>query len=378
MSDAPIYVSGLGCFTTGLQLLKKRYAPKRTLLVTGRGSYARSGAQAVVEAVFDSSEIIRFFDFHVNPKVVDAQRGVELARNADVDLIVAVGGGSSMDMGKLIKALYNDPAHADALVRGEVRMQDPSIPLIAIPTTAGSGSEATHFAVAYIGNDKFSLASPSLLPDAVMLDGKLLETNSSYQRAATGLDVMAQAIESFWAAGSTEKSRGYSREALAKVAKYLPLIVKGGDDETRQNMIEAANLAGKAINISKTTAAHAFSYAFTSFHGVPHGHAVWLTLPHIFQIHAMVAPEFVSDKRGAVHLSNIMAEICEILNFKGPSYSCELRAFMSSLGISTDMIALGIKSADQRVFLSKQVNMQRMYNNPVALTDVHISSIFKL
>ena len=73
-----------------------------------------------------------------------------------------------------------------------------------------------------------------------------------------------------------------------------------------------------------------------------------------------------------------MAEICELLNLKGPSYSCELRAFLSSLDISTDMIELGAKTTDQRAFVSKQVNMQRMSNNPVALTDAQISSVFEL
>lgn len=378
MADSPIYISGLGACATGLAELKERYAPKKTLLVTGRGSYAASGAQVAVEAVFDPSETIRFFDFEVNPKMIDAQRGVEIAREAGVDLILAIGGGSPMDMGKIIKAFYTDPFQAEALVRGEVQAQDPGIPLIAVPTTAGSGSEATHFAVAYIGKDKFSLASQLLLPDAVVLDGKLLATNSSYQRAVNGLDAMAQAIESYWAAGSTEESRSYSREGIQKTAKHLPLIVQGGGDDTLQNMIEAANLAGKAINISKTTAAHAYAYAFTGFHDVPHGHAVWMTLPDIFQIHATVDPEHVSDKRGAEHLSAIMKDTCEILGLQGPNYGDEMKSFLHSLDLSSNMIEMGAKTPEERKFVSQQVNMQRMGNNPVGLTEDHVASIFKL
>lgn len=186
--------------------------------------------------------IVYFNDFGVNPKIEDAERGAALALKAGIDLIIGVGGGSVMDMAKLIKAIYRTPEKSKELAKGEISMIDPGISMILIPTTAGSGSEATHFTVVYIGLTKYSLASKYLLPDGIILDGSLIASLSPYQEACTGLDALAQAIESAWAIGSTERSREYSFRAAALCAKYL--LVPGEREDVLQGMMHAANLAG--------------------------------------------------------------------------------------------------------------------------------------
>ena len=375
----PNYTSGIGSLQE-LPALLKKYNAKKTLLVTGKGSYAACGAAAVIDPVFAPGSVIRFSDFAVNPKIEDAERGTQIARDAGVDLILAVGGGSPMDMAKLIKAFYADPSKAHALTKGEVQMTDPGLPLIAVPTTAGSGSEATHFAVAYIGKDKYSLASPYLLPEEIILDGRLLASSTPYQRACNGLDALAQAIESVWAAGSTEESRAYSWEAIEKLMRPLPAVVADhADDAAFQDMIVSANLAGRAINISKTTAAHAWAYGLTGHHDVPHGHAVWLTLPEIVGIHAEAPDDQITDPRGPAHVHAIMDRLLPMLNANTPGEATQvLRDFMVGIGAEPDMEKLGADTPEQRRFLSRQVNMQRMSNNPVGLNDAAISRIFRL
>ena len=370
--------SGFGSLSQ-LSRLRASFNAKTVMIVTGKASYEQSGAKGIVESALQGDNITFFSDFSVNPKLEDAEKGVALALEAGVALIIGIGGGSVMDMAKLIKAFYRAPEKSKELAKGEVAMTDPDIPMILIPTTAGSGSEATHFAVVYIGFDKYSLASKYLLPDGIILDGSLISA-SPYQMACYGLDALAQAIESAWAAGSTEQSREYSFRALSLSAKYLKEILEpGSGEDALQGMMEAANLAGQAINISKTSAAHAWSYAITSHYGVPHGHAVWLSLPRIFEIHATTSLGDVTDPRGSEHLTKIMRRLMDILGITSALESAkQLNAYLEKINVESDMSAIGADTVEKRAFLSKQVNMQRMSNNPVRRARAHVNKIFNL
>jgi alcohol dehydrogenase len=372
-------LSGIGSLSQ-LSDIRAEFNAKTVMLVTGKASYAASGAKGPVEAALQGDSVVQFSDFDVNPKIEDAERGVELAIKSGVDLIVGVGGGSVMDMAKLIKAFYTAPEKCKELAKGELAMTDPGIPMVLVPTTAGSGSEATHFAVVYIGLNKYSLASELLLPDGVILDGSLIASALPYQMACNGLDALAQAIESAWAAGSTRQSREYSFCAVSLCVKYLKeVLAPDAKEDVLQGMMEAAHLAGKAINISKTTAAHAWSYAITSHHSVPHGHAVWLTLPSIFEIHATASVEMVTDPRSIEHLTAIMTRLIDIWGIVSPEDSAShLKSFLHAINVESDMAKIGAKTAKQREFLSKQVNMQRMSNNPIGMTQGHINRIFDL
>lgn len=371
--------SGLGAASKLGEIIKNTGA-KRVFLVTGKGSYKACGAQDVVEDALAHLEVERFWDFDVNPKLSDAQRGIQNMLAFRPDVIVAVGGGSVMDMAKLLKAFSADPDNSEAIAKGEIAVTNPDIPLIALPTTAGSGSESTHFAVVYIGTDKYSLASQHLLPEHVILDGLFLKSGSPYQVAVNGLDALAQGIESAWAAGSTEESRVFAFRAITDLPDLLKSVTsKSPTDDDFQNVMEAANFAGQAINISKTTAAHAWSYSFTSHHGVPHGHAVWLTLPKIFQIHATADASDISDPRGAKYLGQIMRDIQAAFGIENAAASTtELQKFLMDIGIESNMITMGAHAPKDREFLSKQVNAERMGNNPVRLNQTHISQIFEI
>jgi alcohol dehydrogenase class IV len=372
-------LTGIGALSQ-LSEIRSEFNAKTIMLVTGKASYSTSGAKSIVDPALQDGNIIHFSDFDVNPKIEDAERGVALAIAAGVDLIVGVGGGSVMDMAKLIKAFYSAPDKSAEIARGELVMTDPGIPMILVPTTAGSGSEATHFAVVYIGLEKYSLASKLLLADAVILDGSLIASSSSYQLACNGLDALAQAIESAWAAGSTEQSRAYAFDSVSLCAKYLNVVVKpGASEDALQGMMDAANLAGKAINISKTTAAHAWSYAITSHHDVPHGHAVWLTLPRIFEMHATATADQVTDPRGFDHLTKIMKLLMASLRIKSAEESAQaLVTYLQTINVESELAEIGADTIEKRLFLSRQVNMQRMSNNPVRLNEAHIKKIFDL
>ena len=353
------------------------FRPRRILLVTGRRSYEACGAKAIIDTRLSDYHLTHFYDFDINPKLEDAVRGAKLAIASEIDLILAIGGGSPMDIAKLIKAFMPDVANAENIATAKAPVAASSIPLITVPTTAGSGSEATHFAVVYIGKDKYSLASPHLSPDAFILDGQLLKTASPYQRAVNGLDAMAQALEGAWAVNSTHESRALSYEALELLVEHLPAMISSNTPDDLQNVLRAAHLAGQVINTTKTTAAHAFSYAFSSYHDVPHGHAVWMTLPAIFDKHVGANPDAIQDPRGPEHVSSVLRKLSEILGIPlGASCETHLKNFMRSIGVEPDMIKMGADTATQRQFLSQQVNAERLGNNPVKLSPTDIADIF--
>lgn len=352
-----------------LNELSEYFRDKNVMVVTGKNSFEKCGAKNVLDIELKSQNVVYFSEFSVNPKLEDAQSGAKIARAAKANVIIAVGGGSVIDMAKLIKAFFLLEGKEEAVAKGIIPVNDPKIPLIAIPTTAGSGSEATHFAVVYVGDNKYSLAAQCLLPTAVILDGSLVSTLSDYQKACNALDVLSQGIESFWARSCTFQSINYSNQAIVQCIETLS---EGDSILSNQKMMLASHFAGRAINISKTTSAHAWSYAFTSRHGIPHGHAVWLTLPAIFQIH------FNRSKKEKSDLENIMSRLVNLLSLNYEKcLSSQIKLMLSKLNIEHCFEKLGI-CEEERYIISNLVNSERMKNNPVTFSQVEINQIFCL
>lgn len=358
----------------------KRNKSSKLMFITGKKSFYLSGAEIYFKSYLENNSNIHFYDFDVNPKLEDAIRGAKLASSNCIDMIICVGGGSVLDMGKLIKAFINDIPNAKNIANGNVPINNPDIPIIAIPTTAGSGSESTHFAVVYINDKKFSVADSCLLPNYVFLDGNLTKGSSKYQKACNVLDAISQAIESSWANNSTNQSRNFSYKALEMcINSFEEFVNEPFNKEIAQSMLEAANFSGQAINISKTTAPHAWSYAISSTYNIPHGHSVWFTLPAIFEIH----DSFVKNKQkktdDLIKLQETMYELKKILGI-GTNENIQdfFKAFLKKIGLTADIIKDIKSNISQREMLAKSANLERLSNNPVSFTDSNIKEIFKL
>ncbi len=342
----------------------------RVFLVTGKASYAQSGAARVVTQGLGDRACVRFSAFCVNPSLEDAMAGIALFREFKPDLVVAVGGGSVLDMAKLIKTLapHRDEDFESIIKTSKVTAE--VCPMVAVPTTSGTGSESTHFAVAYVKKTKFSLAHGSLLPEFAVLDPDLTRSTSPAQRAASGMDALCQAVESHWNRSATKESRTHAEKAMALILPTLETAVNTPDDASLDAMILGANMAGRAINITKTTAPHALSYTLTTHHGLPHGHAVALVLGRFFSINAELL------ERAGEGNEN-METLYRLLGCKDPG-ECEALWYdlMERVGLETDMEKLGILVPDCLDRIVDNVNLERLKNHPVALGREDLLRVF--
>jgi len=290
-------IRGQGSINNLTEILRQN-RPGHIFLVTGHDSFAASGAETLLRKIISPFPTTRFSDFEVNPKLEDITKGFELFKKSGSDYIIGSGGGSVIDTAKTISVLACNHGNAQDFVKGKKALSDDKIPTIIIPTTAGTGSESTHFSVVYIGKTKYSLAGEAMLPHVAVLDHGFTHSLSPRITASTGMDALCQGIESFWSVNSTDESRRFSEKAITFALSSLEKAVNDPDDASRETMILASNYSGRAINIAKTTAAHAVSYPFTSYFNIPHGHAVALTLPHFIEFNHEVDEYSVQDKRG--------------------------------------------------------------------------------
>ena len=299
-----------------------------------------------------------FNEFTPNPLYEDVVKGVKLFREEECDAVLAIGGGSSIDVAKCIK-LYSSMEDTKVYLDQEYKEND--VTLIAIPTTSGTGSESTRYAVIYYEGKKQSVTHDSIVPKYAILDYRNLVTLPLYQKKCTMLDAMCQSIESWWSVNATEESREYSRQALNTLMFNMKDYLANKDDGNAQ-MLEASNYAGKAINITQTTAAHAMSYKLTSLYGIPHGRAVFMCLPFIWKL---------MEERSI--LPDVFSDIAYTLG-----YTCVADAigYLESLNeqmFENDKVTMNEGDID---ILVKSVNPTRLKNNPLELTEDMIRSLY--
>jgi len=346
---------------SNLSEILKLHSGKKIFLVTGKSSYEKSGAQRIMESLLKGIPYFRFSDFEENPKLEDVNKGITLFNKENCQLTIAIGGGSAIDIAKLINSLSTVQNNLEETIKAN-RLDQRPYPFIAIPTTAGTGSEATHFAVMYIKGEKYSFAHKYVLPEYVIVDSQFTYSTPSYLTACTGADAFCQAVESMWATGGNTESKDYAEKAIKLVWNNLVEAVVSNNHTAKDAVIEGAYWAGKAINISKTTASHALSYKMTSLFDVPHGHAVAITLAHIMQVNYEYAKEDIQRILSLINADNLSDGVVKIENF------------WSQIGLCMKLSQLGIKE-DQISKLS-DCNLERLKNNPALLTKNSIEKIF--
>ena len=354
----------------------KEVGCKKLFLVMD-SSYPFLNIKDAIEAL-PVNDKVTFCNFTPNPTYEQVCEGIELLENSHCDTILAVGGGSAIDVAKCIKlavlAEEGSSAIIPPLVSKRLPIDGAKIPFIAVPTTAGTGSESTHNAVMYYKGAKQTVTNDGILPDYAVLEPSVLKTLSLYQKKCTMMDALCQGIESWWSVNSTDESKEYSKAAVELIMDNWRKYIFENDGEAASKIMLAANYGGRAINIAQTTAAHAMSYKITSLYNLPHGHAVAICLPAIWD-YMLEHIKACVDIRGGKYLVDV---------FKSIALSIGAHSVDEAIGIFRDMMRdMGLGSpvfdndeATEIETLCKSVNPIRLNNNPIRLDNDSIYYLY--
>jgi alcohol dehydrogenase class IV len=349
---------------------------ERVFLVTGKESYRESGAKESMTGLLAGKRVTHFDGFSVNPQLTDVLDGITRLRDSGAEVVLGVGGGSALDVAKSIALLSRQRGDPGLYTTGEIPIERAAAPVIAVPTTAGTGSEATKFATVYVGADKHSLEHDSILPRVAVADPAFTLSLPPYHTATTGMDALSQAVESYWSVRSTPESKTYAAEAIELGMFSLRKAVHDPDDESRLNMMVAANRAGKAINISRTTACHALSYYLTSHFHVPHGHAVGLTLSKVLEYNSAVNENDINDATTVPFVQETMRRLSGLLGGQGVSDAARnIDALMEDIGLAGLVSQLGVDSGHIENMVRDAMGSNRMANNPRGFTQESLTSL---
>ena len=269
----------------------------RVLLVTDPGMMATGLVQRATDGLRAASIAVTLFDqVQADPPESIVLQAAEQARGATG--VIGFGGGSSLDVAKLA-ALLAASAQPLAQAYGIGNAQGPRLPLVLVPTTAGTGSEVTPISIVTTGaSEKMGVVSPLLLPDLALLDPELTLGLPAHVTAATGIDAMVHAIEAYASVNANNNpiSRALALEALGLMGCMLLRAVQKPDDlEARAGMLLGSMLAGQAFANSPVAAVHALAYPIGGHYKVPHGLSNALVLPHVLRFNAQVAPEAYAE-----------------------------------------------------------------------------------
>jgi len=323
---------------------------RRALLVTDRGIVAAGHAGRAVGFIAAAGLQVEVFDqVHENPTTRDVARCVEAARKADADLLIGLGGGSSMDTAKGSNFLLSNGGEMKDYW-GVGKAAKPMLPLIAIPTTAGTGSECQCAALIAdeVTHQKMACLDVKALPRIAILDPLLTLSQPAGVTACTGVDALAHALETAVTRKRTALSAAFSREAFCHCIAALPRVLAAPDDlKARASMQLGAAFSGMAIENSMLGAAHAAANPLTAHHGIVHGHAVGMMLPGIVRFNAGLPEarahyEELASAAGFASVEILIERLGEILDL------AKMRKPLSAFGVERAGIpALAAEAAKQ-------------------------------
>ena len=367
---------------------------KRVFLVAGK-SFLRLPIGQDLEEIFSDLDLrtYHFSAFQANPLLEDVEKGIEAFSAFQGDVILAVGGGSALDTAKCIK-LFSGLSKEKSYL--EQKFTENGIPLLTHPTTAGTGSESTPYAVIYKAGEKCSVEHESIYPGYRIEDARSLRTLPLFQKKATLLDALSHAMEAIWSKYSNEDSRSYGKEAISLILKHYkaylmqdseaePRVVAEAEPEAiaeasslagkaiaeasnpaEKAIAEASNLAGKAIAVTRTTAGHALSYKLGSLYQLPHGLATAVVNRSLYP--------FMCKEKNRMTASEKLLSLAKC--FQGKTEEEGVRryqAFLEELEILPNLHA----GEGDLESLVNSVNVERLSNHPISLTKEDIRLLYQ-
>jgi len=346
---------------------------KKILLISGKNTYYKTGAKEKFRSILESKETFLYIKNSNIPDYYELKKIINYKNLVKPDFIIAIGGGCVMDYAKICSVANSQKNLKEKIINSDL-FYGKKTKVLAIPTTAGSGAEVTSNAAIYINNIKYSVEGEDIKPDFYSIIPEFLISSNYKIDASSGFDAISQAIESLFSKKSTHASILFAKRSLNILLKnYITFLGKKNLNNSYK-MALGANLAGKAINISKTTAPHALSYPFTALYNVPHGHAVSLTLNKFLKFNYLNLNQsncnFDLKKRFQLLFKLTNTQNVNELDY----YLLEIK---KKAGLEQDFFKLGVNINKDYYKIIKGFNEQRLKNNPIKISIKDIQYILK-
>lgn len=345
---------------------------EKTLLLASEGRISELGLGKWLLNTKSSSDIIHIKQIPSNPTVSDVYNILKMLQGTHPGRIIAIGGGSCIDIAKAISALYYQiPTELLSVQSVRSAIKDKKyianhhfIDIIAVPTTSGTGSEVTKWATIWDmeQKEKLSVDCADIFPKVALLVPEFTTTMPESLTLSTGLDALSHAMEAFWARSTTPLSKTLAITAIEYVKDYLPQVLLNGNDiELRKGMCLASLISGLAFSITRTTACHSISYPLTMYYGMDHGFAAAITLAE------------VADRNEAV-----VNDIYRIYSVFGSKRA--FRQWIKDITLPVQELklsAFGISQADLDFIVEKTCTQGRMDNNPILFSQSEVKTILQ-
>ena len=353
--------------------LARELGGTRALVTSDHGIMAAGHTTAGIESLQAAGITTEVFSgFTENPSSAEVEAGAAVARGFRPDLLVGLGGGSSMDCAKGINFLLSCGGKMQDY-RGRGTATGPMLPSIAVPTTAGTGSETQSFAVITDSESglKMACGDPRAAFRVAILDVNLTLTQPAVLAALTGIDALSHAVESQVCTAATPASRTFSREAWRLLAANLPgIVIDGGTVAARSAVQFGASLAGLAIEHSMLGAAHALANPLTAAHHVTHGQAVGVMLPHVVRFNGPVCGGAYAELLTDVAISATADEA-------GATLADWLTGLLAAAQLKTSLRACGIDAADVPALAAAAATQWTAGFNPRAVTATDLADLYE-
>lgn len=355
-----------------------RLGYKKALVVTDKGLMKFGVAKMVLDVLDEAAIPYEIYDeVKPNPTVTNVKMGVEACKKAEADFIIAIGGGSSMDTAKGIGIICNNPEFSDVIsLEGVADTKKKTVPIISLPTTAGTAAETT---INYVIIDeekqkKMVCVDPNDIPAVAIIDAELMYSLPKSLTAATGMDAMTHAIEGLITKGAWELSDMFEIKAIEMIHKYLPIAVNEPTNPVgRDGMAVAQYVAGMAFSNVGLGVDHGMAHPLSALHDIPHGVACAMLLPTVMKFNAPAAlPKYVDIAKALGVYKDGMTQ-----QEAADAACAEIDNLSRLVGIPTHLSELGITEKDIDALADQAIVDVCTPGNPREVTRDDIVALYK-
>jgi alcohol dehydrogenase class IV len=347
---------------------------KNLLLFMTSSCVKRLSLESWINVLYSNTSITWINKIPSNPTYKDIFEALKISRNKSFNVVVAIGGGSTMDMAKScvgLTYLLNDNEFSEKVVLDCIKTKEylqntSDIPIYAVPTTAGTGSEVTHWATVWDieGGAKYSVDAQHLYPKKAYIIPEFTLSMPKRLTLSTGLDALCQAVEAYWAKATNPMVKELSKIAIRLIIKYLPKVLEDSTNlHYREKMALGSLFSGLAFSNTRTTACHSISYPLTMRFGIEHGLACIISLPKVMEINLSAIDE--------------VENLFEVLRIESAEGLQKWLDIVSEGVVDLKLSSFGVKIQNIDELVNMSFTLGRMDNNPVDITRVDVKKILE-